>query len=286
MNNKMTEKEIKGLYTVEDEASYLYNVYLSTDEGKVRSQNEDNYAINDVFRALEDSKKKLKCIRTDEPLLCAVFDGMGGEANGELASKLSAEIAALVYYELIKNNNVNVDDLATRFVNKSNNAVVEMLTNTQAKRGGSTVVMAMFYHGRVFMYSLGDSRIYLFRDEKLTQISVDQTLAEKKVRANIYTEEEALTSPDRHKLTAFLGVDVDGEGVVPQIYQPIELRYGDKLLLCSDGLYDMCMDDQIEALMKRPSNDACLDLLHAALDNGGEDNVTCMIIERAKPKHK
>ena len=265
MNERQTRIGVtQELIDVSDTQPMRYDVHLSTHPGKVRSGNEDNFAINTVYRRLEDPEKKLQGKRLREPLFCAVFDGMGGEANGELASKLCAEVAALVYYELVKNREVNIDELVSRFVEKSNHAIVDMLESTHSKRGGSTFVMTVFYNGVVYPYSLGDSRIYLYRDKHLRQLSNDQTLAMKKLRANIITEEEALTSPDRHKLTSFLGVDVDAEGLAPQIYQPFVLQPGDKLLLCSDGLYDMCSDR--------------LALVDAALQNGGEDNITCLLV--------
>ena len=266
------------LFDMSDSQPKRYDVHLSTHPGKVRSGNEDNFAINTVYRRLEDEKKNLQGNRLKEPLVCAVFDGMGGEANGELASKLCAEVAALVYYELVKNREVNIDELVSRFVEKSNHAIVDMLESTHSKRGGSTFVMTVFYNGVVYPYSLGDSRIYLYRDHHLRQLSNDQTLAMKKLRANIITEEEALVSPDRHKLTSFLGVDVDAEGLEPQIYQPFVLDPGDKLLLCSDGLYDMCSDREIAKLMEKAPNEACLALVDAALENGGADNITCLLV--------
>lgn len=279
MNERQTRIGVtQELIDVSDTQPMRYDVHLSTHPGKVRSGNEDNFAINTVYRRLEDPEKKLQGKRLREPLFCAVFDGMGGEANGELASKLCAEVAALVYYELVKNREVNIDELVSRFVEKSNHAIVDMLESTHSKRGGSTFVMTVFYNGVVYPYSLGDSRIYLYRDKHLHQLSNDQTLAMKKLRANIITEEEALTSPDRHKLTSFLGVDVDAEGLAPQIYQPFVLQPGDKLLLCSDGLYDMCSDRRMSKLMAKEPNEACLALVDAALQNGGEDNITCLLV--------
>lgn len=280
MNNDV--KTTRELFEMSDVTPPRYDVYLSTHPGKVRSGNEDNFAINTVYRRLEDHKKNLEGKRLKEPLFCAVFDGMGGEANGELASKLCAEVAALIYYELKKNGDVNIDTLVGSFVEKSNRAIVDMLESTHSKRGGSTFVMTVFYNGVVYPYSLGDSRIYLYRGSQLLQLSNDQTLAMKKLRANIITEEEALTSPDRHKLTSFLGVDVDAEGLAPQIYQPFVLQPGDKLLLCSDGLYDMCSDPQIAQLMAQTSGEACLSLVDAAMDQGGEDNITCLLIARSE----
>lgn len=277
-NNTTRESVTQELFDMSDTAPMRYDVYLSSHPGKVRSGNEDNFAVNTVYRRLEDPKKNLEGTRLREPLFCAVFDGMGGEANGELASKLCAEVASMIYFELSESSEVNVDGLVSSFVEKSNHAIVDMLESTHSKRGGSTFVMTVFYNKLVYPYSLGDSRIYLYRDKHLRQLSNDQTLAMKKLRANIITEEEALTSPDRHKLTSFLGVDVDAEGLVPQIYQPFVLGPGDKLLLCSDGLYDMCSDREMSKLMAKSPDEACLALVNAALDEGGEDNVTCIII--------
>lgn len=266
------------LFDMSDSQPKRYDVHLSTHPGKVRSGNEDNFAINTVYRRLEDEKKNLQGNRLKEPLVCAVFDGMGGEANGELASKLCAEVSALVYYDLVKRRGINIDEPVSRFVEKSNRAIVDMLESTHSKRGGSTFVMTVLDNGVAYPYSLGDSRIYLYRDHHLRQLSNDQTLAMKKLRANIITEEEALVSPDRHKLTSFLGVDVDAEGLEPQIYQPFVLDPGDKLLLCSDGLYDMCSDREIAKLMEKAPNEACLALVDAALENGGADNITCLLV--------
>lgn len=266
------------LFPAQENSSCRYHVYLSTHPGKVRSHNEDNYIVNNVNRSKETPEKKLMGESIAEPLTCAVFDGMGGEANGELASALCAEAAKQVYYDL-KDGCDDIIAVINRFVTQSNSAIVEMLENTKSKRGGSTFVMTVFRDGAVYPFSLGDSRIYLYRNGELMLITNDQTLAMKKYRANIFTWEEAQTSSDRHKLTSFLGVDVDNEGLEPQIYQPIALAPGDKLLLCSDGLYDMCDDLQIAQLMQTPSDQACLSLMNAALQNGGEDNVTCIIVE-------
>lgn len=278
MNNIDQERVTQQLFDETQASPKHYDVYLSTHPGKVRSGNEDNFAVNTVDRKPEDLKKNLEGDRLREPLCCAVFDGMGGEAHGEIASQLSAGIASLVYYELLRDGDISVDDLVRRFVTKSNRAIVDMLASTHSKRGGSTFVMAVMYNGVVYPYSIGDSRIYLFRDHHLSQISNDQTLAMKKLRANIITEEEALTGSDRHKLTSFLGADADDEGLEPQIYQPFVLRPDDKLLLCSDGLYDMCSDAQMERLLHDDPADACLGLMDAALENGGEDNITCILI--------
>ena len=278
--NPNGERNTHELFPIEDGHPCRYHVYLATHQGKVRSDNQDNFIVNNVYRSLETPEKKLMGENIEEPLTCAVFDGMGGEANGELASKLCAEAAMKVYQALI-NGEEDIDATVFRFVEESNRAVVGMLENTMSKRGGSTFVMLIFRNGVAYPYSLGDSRIYLYHGGTLQLITNDQTLAMKKFRANIFTWEEAQVSPDRHKLTSFLGIDVDGEGLEPQAYQPIRMEAGDKLLLCSDGLYDMCTDAQIAKVLEASSGDACLSLVDSALENGGGDNVTCIVVERA-----
>ena len=94
--------------------------------------------------------------------------------------------------------------------------------------------------------------------------------------------EEAEQSVDSHKLTSFLGVDYYRQGLAPQFYEPVVMQKSDKLLLCSDGLYDELSKDKIqEIIIKNPENPT-LELVRAALNNGGNDNVTCALIERVQ----
>lgn len=257
-----------------------YSVYLSTHQGNVRKNNEDNYCINNVIRSLSDSTKNLKGNGISQPLVCSVFDGMGGEANGEVASKISAENAIEIYKNLKDDTYISIDDEVKQFVTKSNQDVVTSLHSSGAHRGGSTFVTVVIKDGIVYAYSLGDSRLYLYRNGQLKLITNDHTLAMKKYRANIYTLEEAQNSPDSHKLTSFLGVDLGDTDLQPEIYPTFSLEKGDKLLLCSDGLYDMCSDREILEIIAKKSKGTSLTLLEKALENGGEDNVTCMVIER------
>ncbi len=258
-----------------------YNVYLSTHQGNVRKNNEDNYCINNVIRSLSESTRNLRATNVPQPLVCSIFDGMGGEANGELASKISAENAIKVYDNLKNNVNKSIDDEIMQFVTTSNQDVVTTLHNTGSSRGGSTFVTAVICDGLVHSYSLGDSRMYLYRGGKLELITSDHTLAMKKYRANIYTLEEAQKSLDSHKLTSFLGVDLGDQDLAPEIYPVFNLEKDDKLLLCSDGLYDMCSEKEILDIISKKSKVISLTLLEKALENGGEDNITCMVIERS-----
>lgn len=255
-----------------------YNVFLSTHQGKVRGDNEDNFAINTVVRNIADNEKNLRGSGVCEPLVCSVFDGMGGESSGEIASKIAADNAVSIYKNL-DNRTKDIEECIAEFVNNSNNTIVNVIGSTESSRGGTTFVTVIFDRGYVFSYSLGDSRMYVYKDNKLEQVTIDHTLAMKKYKANIYTLEEAKKSSDSHKLTAFLGVDIGEKLLVAESYPVFELRKGEKVLLCSDGLYDMCTDDEIEAILSQKSKVTSLRLVEKALEYGGDDNVTCMVIE-------
>lgn len=255
-----------------------YNIYISTNVGKVRTNNEDNFLINTVLRKIPDGEVNLRGNDVDEPLVCAVFDGMGGEANGEVASYIAAREGRRLYKHVKKNPDL-VEEGVDGFISEANRKIIEEIENSTARRGGSTVAMVYIKDGEVKPYSLGDSRIYLLNDSRLVRISKDHTLAMKKYEANIYTKEEAENSVDSHKLTKFLGVDVDNNGLTAQRYESFTMTKDCKLLLCSDGLYDMCSEDEIERMMEKDSKTISYDLVEAALEKGGVDNITCLVIE-------
>lgn len=279
----MSEKTFQETFGIKnnyaEKAKPVYNVYVSTTAGKVRPENEDNFAINTVFRPLDKADVNLKGQNAEEPILCAVFDGMGGEAMGAESSHICAQTAKKLY-ESFKKYPLPIDKAFDAFATDCNNKINAMLEERRLRRGGSTFVMAYFTDDSVYTASMGDSRIYLLRGESLEQISRDHTLAMKKYYANIYSLEEALSSPDSHKLTSFLGVDTEGVGLSAEKYDTINMKIGEKLLLCSDGLYDMVSDADICEILSRDSATISYDLVKAAMKNGGVDNITCMVIER------
>jgi protein phosphatase len=97
----------------------------------------------------------------------------------------------------------------------------------------------------VHSFSLGDSRIYFYREGIIAQITDDHTLANKKLKANLFTREEAENSPESHVLTKYLGMNCEENELFAERYRPFRLNPGEKLIICSDGLYDMCTNDEI-----------------------------------------
>lgn len=256
-----------------------YRVYVTTHRGMARLNNEDNFTVNNISKRLESRNTDFSDVY-DAPLLAAVFDGMGGESKGEYASYISSKAAKSLYFSMKATPDAPIDALAAAFVQRANDEIRAFLEDNNCSTGGSTMVAGIFKNEIIYPFSIGDSRIYLYRNEQLTQISKDQTLAMKKVEANIYTPEEAERSPDSHRLTAFLGVDYNRQGLAAQYYEPIVMQKSDKLLLCSDGLYDELSAGDIRDIIRNHPDNPTMALVKAALQSGGSDNVTCVLIER------
>lgn len=255
-----------------------YNIFLSTHKGNVRKINEDSFVINDIFRDPDKSSANIKAELFPEPLLCEVFDGMGGEKGGFESSSIASAIA-VDYYDYIVKNNADPDDTIGDYVTNCTIKIREYLSANKLKRGGTTFAMAFCRSGKIQLYSMGDSRIYLYKDGVLRRVSCDHTLAQKKYKANIFTKKEAEESKDNHVLTRFLGMDTESPDFKVEIYDPVTLNAGDKLMLCTDGLYDMCSDKLIDECLASSSKKKSIELTKLALKNGGKDNITCMIIE-------
>ena len=169
-------------------SSERYRVYVAAHKGLVRDNNEDNFTINNICKKLETKNVKFVS-EHDAPMLAAVFDGMGGESKGEYASFISAKTAKQLYQSIVQtpNSEARLEEFVTAFVQNANNDIRAFLEENKCQTGGSTVVGLVFINGVAYPFSLGDSRIYLLRYGTLMQISKDQTLAQKKYEANIYT---------------------------------------------------------------------------------------------------
>lgn len=254
-------------------------ISISTDAGLVHNDNEDNFSINGKTRPFEKSTMNICGSLSDDPLLLAVYDGMGGEEKGEVASSIAAESSCSLFDELNKSEVIQYPDIVNVYVDKTNAEICHQLSNTGSSRGGTTFAMVYVKDGIIYPFSLGDSRIYLLVNGELLQISEDHTLAMKKYKANIYTLEEAENSMDSHKLTLFLGVDVDGNGLSAQWYRPFNMPKSGKLLLCSDGLYDMCSKEEITDIMLNSKENTASELVRSAVKKGGTDNITCIVLE-------
>jgi PPM family protein phosphatase len=228
----------------------------ATDVGRVRTVNED--------RALES------------PTLFAVADGMGGHVGGEVAARIAIETLEAGF-----SRSSTMDGLVNA-VEDANHEVWERGVGDQALRGMGTTVtaaglVATGNGDRLVLVNVGDSRAYRFHDGELFQLSVDHSVAEELVARGELSESEAAVHPHRHILTRALGigpeVDVDAWQIIPE--------EGDRFLLCSDGLSNEVLADDIAGVLAtvREPRAAAEKLVDLANEAGGNDNITAVVVD-------
>ena len=209
------------------------------------------------------------------PYLVAVADGMGGHAAGELAS--SAAIATLAE---ISSLTIDADDMvrvATEVVDLTSDRINEATVEDQARTGmGTTLTAAVLLDKAIAVIHVGDSRAYLWRNERLTQISKDHTYVQTLLDSGQISQEEA----DEHPRRNLLMRTIDGTPGVMVDVSLREARPGDRVLLCSDGLSDYVKRESIRQSLKIGDLAACVtDLVEKALDAGAPDNVTAVVAD-------
>jgi protein phosphatase len=146
----------------------------------------------------------------------------------------------------------------------------------RARDAGSTVTMAVLQGWTAYIANVGDSRTYLLRDGKLEQLTTDHSLVAGLVAAGTIEPDEIYTHPQRNVIYRSLGSDPEVE--VDIVRQP--LQAGDRLLLCSDGLWEMVRDPEMAAVLDRTPDvwEACDQLVERANENGGPDNITAILV--------
>ena len=258
-------------------AGALLDVQAVSHNGMVRKNNEDNLYLDGETRPISEEVFG-SVFQTGEGGMLAVCDGMGGEAGGELASDIAVKCMAELHDRLDAADPAELPAVVGDYVNYANAEICRELGNSDFKRGGTTFALAYIREGRVYCFSLGDTRIYYHSRNGLFRITEDHTVAMQKYKAGIYTLEMAEASADQHALTLFLGMDVKRRGLEPQVYEPFELPQGSKLLICSDGLHDMVSESDISAILSSGAGNFAGALAEAALERGGRDNITCIVV--------
>ena len=208
--------------------------------------------------------------------LFVVADGMGGAQAGEVASRLAAEAFA----GGLPDEGSPEERLAAR-VHAANARIHEVSQEDRALHGMGTTLTAAYLDGdELALAHVGDSRAYLLRDGELTRLTRDHTLVEELVRRGELTEQEAAEHPQRSIITRALGPEPD----VDVDLQTHEAQAGDVVLLCSDGLTGMIGEDEVEEILGRASGlaDAGRQLVHAANEAGGRDNITVVLFRVAE----
>ncbi len=227
-----------------------------TDKGMVRSANQDSHYIDPAGR------------------FSIVADGMGGHAGGEEASQIAIKTIK-EHLEQNWNDTVEISQLLEEALLAANQAIVEdQVGNPQRADMGTTAVLILFEGEQVWAAHVGDSRLYRFREHQLTQITEDDTWVARAMKMNQLTPDEARTHPLRHVLSHCLGRrDLRQVNI-----RTIDIKPGDVVLLCSDGLTEEVSDEELTTyLQSQAVADLPKTLVEAAKTNGGSDNITVVV---------
>jgi protein phosphatase len=258
-----------------------------TDVGCVRANNEDNFGFDSRYG------------------IFVVCDGMGGQAAGEVASKMGVDVVLEFFRDAATNDNntgkpqphsseaepsparakdptaaavsPGASSLA-RAIDLANRKIHQAGQNQNGRSGmGSTIVAAVVRGNSLAIGHVGDSRIYLVRNGEIQQLTQDHSLVMEQVRLGLITREQAEHSEMQHVILRALGseetveADIDDLLTVP----------GDLILMTSDGLTRHVRDDEILGIITTSPNlnQACAALIRAAKDRGGDDNITCLLLK-------
>lgn len=256
---------------------------VRTDRGRRRRNNEDNFfCCGTILDKNSENPYKISG-KTHSPNVFAVFDGIGGEANGELASLIAAKVLSERCAVLKRKGFDDYDRFVDEYVLETNRQI--KLSSTPSSRMGTTMAMLIVADKFLKAYYIGDSRIYLFRNNRLNRLSVDHTLAAEKVSLGMVTEEQIKSTNEWGKLTACVGIEC-GNGIYsePSRSPATTIDGRTRVLLCSDGITDMLDDSCIEKIFRTAGDveEAASVIMSEALNAGGKDNATVMVLDILK----
>lgn len=230
----------------------MHQYGAGTDVGNVRDNNEDSYVC--------DTQKDL----------WIVADGMGGHGFGEVASAITTYTVTTMVRE---GHGVN------QAIEVAHSRIKEFAESDGLGTNMGTTIVLLLSHGSIYnIFWVGDSRAYLFDAEGMNQITIDHSLVQSLIDQGELTKEEAEIDPRKNAVTRALGVkeleNVRADSISDR-WKP-----GQKILLCSDGLTDCVRDADIESIMRNGQSDQDItdELIRAALEGGGRDNVTVIVI--------
>jgi len=240
----------------------MHRSACGTDKGNLRKTNEDSMLCMDSMG------------------FYMVADGVGGHNSGEVASRLAVE---LMKDRLLSTppDGVEEQDLP-EFFNRCLWHINEEIYRRASADGentgmATTAVMLLLRKGKAYIFNVGDSRAYLYRKGELKRITEDHTYVNELLKSGRISEYEAEVHPKRNIITRAFGSE---ETVMPDFYQ-FDVAIGDRILLCTDGLYNEVNDEQILELIheEQDLNKLVLSLIKLACDNGGKDNITVICVE-------
>jgi protein phosphatase len=238
---------------------------VKTDIGQKRERNEDSYNI---------------IVNNDKaPVSFIIADGMGGHNSGEIASRLAVDFVSNYITSNPDEFSVEseISEKISALIAKANDLIIDNAKRNEKNSGmGTTIIVSMVLNNKIYIGNVGDSRAYLIRNGKIEQITVDHSYIEELLKSGSITKEEAVNHPQKNIITRALG---SSKEVKADTFS-VELQKKDSILFCTDGLTNMLNDDEIlKAITEsKEPEEICQKLIKGSIANGGEDNITVIII--------
>lgn len=261
-----------------------------TDIGQARTLNEDQFLIADLNKSMRIHATSLhidaqtRLFGGSQGKLLLVADGMGGHTAGERASSIAVD--SIVHYvlnamhwmfQLDRDPEADFIESLKASIRHTQERILDEARNLPQRKGmGTTVTMAYLIWPRLYVVHVGDSRCYVLRDKKLTQLTRDHNMAERMVEEGTLKREDAKHSRWQNVIWNVLGGP--SEELVPEV-STWQLETGDRVLLCSDGLTKHLSDDQLGTILASPetARRICQRLIDLANADGGSDNITVIV---------
>ncbi|HYY86560.1 MAG TPA: Stp1/IreP family PP2C-type Ser/Thr phosphatase [Nitrososphaeraceae archaeon] len=236
-----------------------------SDKGLARENNEDALYVN------------------DKEGVYVLADGMGGHEGGEIASNIAVNtVAKILSSSILIPQQKTLEDIIHDALNRANDEIISYRKNrNELKDMATTIVVTTFHDDTANYIHLGDSRAYLFKkNDNLIQLTTDDSLVMEMVKKGLILKDDLQVHSLRNVVTRYIGTD---NLVIPEIHQ-CEIETNDCVMLCSDGLTNMLREEEIKSILGGNSSmgpqDVCNLLVDSANNNGGEDNISVIVIQK------
>lgn len=237
-------------------------IYASTDIGQAREMNQDYYYV-----------------QTEPIKLYILADGMGGYNGGEIASKLAVESVQNYInnnFSTIQLDKEGITKLILNAIEYANMVVYEKSkSDTNLREMGTTLEVCLIYNNKIYIGHIGDSRVYRIRKNIIRKLTTDHSYVEKLVKDGTITREESYHHPKKNMLMKALGCSAFAE---PDVLIKGFIK-DDIILMCSDGLSNLLMDEEIYDIVTRNNDNIDKILIQKANEKGGFDNITAIVIK-------
>lgn len=237
-------------------------------------------AVSDIGKAREKNQDAFYLSKDKTLPLFIVADGMGGHKAGEIASTMALNIIERNFVENLDSlsDEKVIRKLIKESIEEANTKIyLKSLTDEKYEGMGTTITLAYIFKNKILIGHVGDSRAYIIKEDSISQITEDHSYVNELVKMGSITKEEAKTHPKRNMITRAVGTS----SIIKMDLIVKEFQKNDILLLCSDGLFDMVIENEIYKVFREEEDmqKACEALANIANSKGGIDNITIVAIK-------